>query len=322
MRQRKWGVCVLLLTLLLGGASASSCSAQRRAGTKRATPPATPAVPSPTPRPAETPVQPDNTLIELAAGANATLRQPFVLVARDAETYAALRTLAAGLPAQRADFFKTHAVVAAFLGQRNTGGYSVEMRRTGRTQLSIAEHAPPKDAMVTMALTAPFRVVALPLDIDDALSLTLAAAWQKNVRPYKITEGELVVFGGFAGRSNRSRLAGTLGVMRAGEWATLLCDVRSVGGERERRMLDAATGRVEAGGRITLKRLDAFALSGATESPLRADGAFTDGEQNLTLSFESVPNPQVADNFAARGSFSATATAPAPTVKRDDDEPM
>jgi PrcB C-terminal len=322
MWQRKWSACVLLLALLTGGASAGSCSAQRRADTQRATPPPKPAVPSPTPRAGETPVQTDDTLTELAAGAYGTLRQPFVFVARDAETYAALRTLVASLPAQSADFFKAHAVVAAFLGQRNTGGYSVEIRRPGRAQLSITEHAPPKDAMVTMALTAPFRIVALPLEIDDALNLTLDATWQKNVRPYKITEGELVVFGGFAGIRNRSQLTGTLGVMRAGEWATLLCDVRSVGGERERRMQDAATGRVEAGGRITIKRLDAFALSGATESPLRADGAFTDGEQNLTLSFESIPNPQVADNFAARGSFSATATAPAPAVKRADDEPM
>ena len=243
-------------------------------------------------------------------------------VARDAETYAALRTLVRDLPDESADFFKAHAVVAAFLGQRNTGGYSVEIRQTGRTQLNIAEHAPPKDAIVTMALTAPFRVVALPLDMDSALSLTLDAAWQKNVRPYRITAGELLVFGGFAGIQERSRLEGKLGIMRAGELATLLCDVRSVGGARERHMSDAATGRVDANGHITLTRLDAFALSGATDSPLRADGAFTAGEQNLTLSFETVPAPHVADNFAARGKISATATAPAPAKTADEDVPL
>src|SRR5207237_801513 len=164
MRQRKWGACMLLVVLLTGGTTAGSCDAQRRAGTKRVPPPA-PATPPPTPHTGETPVQTNDALKELAAGAYGSLHQPFVSVARD-------------------------------------------------------------------------------------------AAWQKSVRPYRITAGELLVFGGFAGIQERSRLEGTLGIMRAGELATLLCDVRSVGGERERHMSDAATGRVDANGHITLPRLD------------------------------------------------------------------
>ncbi len=263
----------------------------------------------------------DDTFKELAAGAYGPLRQPFVLVARDAATYAALRTLVKDLPDESADFFKTHAVVAAFLGERRSGGYTVEITQTARGRLSIAEHAPPKDAIVTMALTAPFRVAALPVEPDDALDLTLAAAWQKNLRPYRLTEGELTVSGGFAGINDTTRLEGSLRVMRADALVTFLFDVRSTGGRRNGRLFDAATGRVEDG-HVTLPRLDSFAISGAIESPIRAEGEFTNGEHELTLSLETVPAPHVADNFAARGHLSAAATAQAPAQPTDKDVPL
>jgi hypothetical protein len=311
----------LLVVLVTCGASAGSCAAQRRNDTDKTTPTAT-ATPTPAPRAGEIPVQTDDTFRDLAVGSYGTVHQPFVFVARDAETYAALRTLVTVLPDERADFFQTHVVVASFLGQRRSGGYAIEIKETQRGQLTITEHAPPKNAIVTEALTAPFRVVALALAMDSALRLKLDAAWQKQLRPYKINDGELLVYGGFAGRRESTQLTGSLGVMRLNEWATFFCDVRSVGGRRERYLSDAATGRVDASGHVTLARLDAFALSGATRSPFRADGTFTNGEQNLTLNLETVPNPHIADNFAARGKINATATAPAPAKTVDEDVPL
>jgi hypothetical protein len=53
---------------------------------------------------------------ELAAGGYGPVREPFIFVARDVETYARLRELNDKLPELGADFFKSNAVVAAFLG--------------------------------------------------------------------------------------------------------------------------------------------------------------------------------------------------------------
>ncbi len=265
----------------------------------------------------------DSQLTDLAAGNYGSMRESFVLVARDTQTYGALRKMITNLPDQSAAFLRTHAVVAAFLGQRRTGGYSIEIKQTARGRLSLIEHAPAKGMMTTQALTAPFRVVVLPVEPDDALDLTLDATWQQRQRPYRITGGGITVIGGFAGLSEKAQLAGTLRVMRAGDLATFTFDVQSTGGHRARHMADTATGMVDAAGNVTFTRFDAFALSGATESPFRASGQFSNKETNLTLSFETIPAPHVADNFGAKGNLSAIATAPAPANKAlSDDEPM
>src|SRR5256885_9485503 len=67
----------------------------------------------------------------LAEGFHSKITKPFVAVVRDAETYAALTRLDENLPKLDADFFKESVAVAAFLGERNTGGYSVEIRANG-----------------------------------------------------------------------------------------------------------------------------------------------------------------------------------------------
>jgi hypothetical protein len=318
MIEQKLSAAVLVLALSAG--SAGGCGRTGRGADNSATQQPKQTVPTP-PQTGE-PTVPTSDLKELAAGAYSSVHESFVLVARDAQTYAALRTLVQDLPDQPANFFQTHVVVAAFLGQRRSGGYGVEIKQTGRGQLSINEHAPPKGAMTTMALTAPFRVVALPLDIDNSLVLALAATWRARLRPYQLTTGELLVYGGFAGRQNNSKLTGQLSVMRAGELATFVFNVQSTGDGRAGRLVDTATGRVAADGQISLPRLDAFGLSGATEAPLRASGQFANGEQDLTLSFETVPLTNVADNFAARGQLNAHVTAPAPANKALTDEPM
>ncbi|MFL6209616.1 MAG: protease complex subunit PrcB family protein [Pyrinomonadaceae bacterium] len=310
-----------LLVLALSAGSAGGCGRAGRGADNSAAQQPKKTMPTPTPQTGEMPV-PTSELNELATGAYSSVHESFVLVARDAQTYAALRPLVQDLPDQPANFFQTHVVVAAFLGQRRSGGYGVEIKQTGRGQLGINEHAPPKGAMTTMALTAPFRVVALPLDIDNSLGLALDATWRARLRPYQLTAGELSVYGGFAGISDRASLAGQLSIMRLNDLATFVFDVRSTGGKRAGRLVDTATGSVNAAGEISLPRLDSFGLSGAIESPLRAKGEFTKGEQSLTLSFETVPATNVSDNFGARGQLEANATAPAPANKALTDEPM
>lgn len=321
MIEQKLGAVALLVALWAGSAGGCGVQGQGGGAQQPASKP-TPGKPAPTPSAGETTVPTNIELKELAAGGYSSVHESFVLVARDGEMYAALRALVKELPEQSPDFFRAHAVVAAFLGQRRSGGYVVEIKQTGRTQLSVGEQAPPKGALTTMALTAPFRVVVLPLAMDESLTLTLDATWRARLRPYQITEGGLTVFGGFAGRQSPARLEGGFGVMRLGELATFVFDVRSTGGERAGRLADTATGTVAADGRVTVPRLDSFGLSGALESPLRAKGQFGAGEQTLTLSFEVVPAKNISDNLGMRGEFTANATAPAPASKALNDEPM
>lgn len=58
------------------------------------------------------------------------------------------------------------AYVAAFWGRKNTGGYSVALSETreqdGRTVILLSLKEPPKDAMVTQAITYPYVVVHVP----------------------------------------------------------------------------------------------------------------------------------------------------------------
>lgn len=67
----------------------------------------------------------------LAEGSQARVADKSIVVARDAESYNALRRdLGSRLPELSADFFRTNRVVATFLGTRRTGGDSVDIART------------------------------------------------------------------------------------------------------------------------------------------------------------------------------------------------
>jgi hypothetical protein len=58
------------------------------------------------------------------------------------------------------------AYVAAFWGRKNTGGYSLALSETreqaGQTVVLLSLKEPPKDAMVTQAITYPYVVVYVP----------------------------------------------------------------------------------------------------------------------------------------------------------------
>ena len=58
----------------------------------------------------------------LAEGSHSEVTSPFLAVVRDEQVYARLRKLVTGLPELQEDFFKRQAVIAAFMGERNTAG--------------------------------------------------------------------------------------------------------------------------------------------------------------------------------------------------------
>jgi hypothetical protein len=238
----------------------------------------------------------------------------FVAVARDAQTYAALRALNNNLPQMDAEFFKTNAVVAAFLGQRRTGGFSVVITSAADGSVRVSEKAPPADAMVTMALTTPYKIVSVPLKEETPLSLTLDKTWQEMMRPYRVRASEFNSGGGFAGRYEKLTLEGDIRVMRSGDLATFLFELNATGGKKERSLKDVSSGVVEKDGSVVIGSLDADKLVDHPRPPLHATGAFTENEGKLSLSFTSLPTI-VADGFGGTGKLEAAASAPAPKSK-------
>lgn len=276
--------------------------------------------PTPVPTPARNGGGANGEIRMLAQGTYGTVSEPFVLVARDREVYAALRALVDGLPELGADFFKSNAVVAAFLGTRNTGGYQLQISRAAQGDASgllISEQTPPAGAMLTQALTNPFAVASVPARDEDEIRLQLRGRWAETLlRPYRVESGEFESSGGIAGRSQKFALEGTIGVARLEGFVTVLFDLKGAGTPGPRALRAAATGLVRADGGVELSSFSAGTLVTGPRSPLRATGAFAGGEDRLTLSFGSLP-PRVADGFSGTGRLEARAAAPAAPRNRD-----
>ena len=118
----------------------------------------------------------------LAEGQISSITDPFVAVIPDDETYSKLRKMEARLPKLEPDFFSLNVVVAAFLGTRNTGGYSVEITRGRNDQFHIAEKAPPKDAMTVQMLTSPFKLVSFAPDGSTAVQLSVDGIFRERAQ--------------------------------------------------------------------------------------------------------------------------------------------
>lgn len=248
----------------------------------------------------------------LAEGAYAKVEAPLLVVAREEKVYKALRGLAESLPELGADYFKKNAVVAAFAGTRRTGGYGVEIMREADGSLRVSEASPPKDAMVAQALTAPFRVVSVPVSEGQPLGLHFAGAWEGSLRPYRVNGGDFRWGGGFAGRTEDLRLKGSLRVMRYKKLATFVFNLEGVGGKQERNLHGLATGLINDNA-LEIPSMDAGTLVDQPRRPLRATGSLSEKERRLTLFFESLPS-MVSDGYGGSGKLEASAAEP-PTSK-------
>jgi hypothetical protein len=252
---------------------------------------------------AESRIQSTSKVIEqLATGNHSTVSDPFIFVARDVETYSLLRTILETLPKRDAKFFESSAVVAVFLGQRPTGGYGIDIVESHDASIRIAERRPPKGAMVTTVLTAPYKVVSIRSDQNKGLAFSMDERWQSALRRYRLTSGEVMVTGGFAGISKVLKPEGKIDILRAGDLFTLFFDIR---GPENHRLFDVASGKIDKGSKFSLKGLDAFGLAGAVNSPFRVLGEFSDQGRQLSLQLETVASPHVSDNFSASGSLQA-----------------
>jgi hypothetical protein len=237
----------------------------------------------------------------IAEGAQSNVEEPFIFVARDAQTYALLKNLVKDLPDASTIDFTKQAVVAAFAGTKPTAGYSVAIRKAGEKIVAdILE--PGKDMMVAQVLTAPYKIVVVPVAEENALPLEAAAAWTNKMAIYRLARGSNFSYsGGFAYRERKFDAEGEIGVLTFGELATVSFNLTAKG-DKNLMLSETASGTIKDG-KFNLSRLDAGTFSEMPRPSLNVSG--TIAEKKISLKFE--PNPtQVADGFAARGSVEAT----------------
>lgn len=106
------------------------------------------------------------TFTRIAEGPQSAIEEPRQVAVRTAAEWSALwKAHDPNDPAPPVDFTKTTAV-GVFLGTKPTGGHGVEITRVRRDGPALVveyvEHAPPRDALVSQALTSPFQIVAVP----------------------------------------------------------------------------------------------------------------------------------------------------------------
>lgn len=236
----------------------------------------------------------------LAEGGYSKVESPFVFVARSKETYALLRGLVENLPAESEIDFDKQAVIAAFAGTRRTGGYSVEIKNISAV-VNIEVASPPKDAMVTQALTQPFKVALVPVETEKALLLSLSSNWTKAMHTYKVNSGDFEYSGGFAGRRKQFAAEGTIGALTFGDLITLDFNLSGKGTNKNMKLAETASGTIKDG-KINLARLDAGSFSEGPRPPDKVWG--TIANEKLSLNFEPLPT-YVSDGFSLRGRLEA-----------------
>lgn len=253
---------------------------------------------------AKSPAPPANTNYKtLLEGSQSKVEAPFVFVARDSETYALMRSLVEGLPASSTIDFSKNAVVGAFAGTRNTGGWSVVITKTG-AQPSVNLNAPPKGAMTTQVITTPFQIALVPLYSSASLSLALGSHWMQNLVNYRLTKGDFEYSGGIAGRIVKFKAEGTLGVLSDGAHQTYFFNLKGKNADSARKFFDVASGVINAG-QIQIARVEPGSFADLPHPPVKANG--TTSVEKIVLNFESLP-PIASDGFMARGKLEAVKT--------------
>jgi hypothetical protein len=291
---------LLMLSTLALSSGASGCHAKQNA-----------ALPTQTPN-TETSTKAPKILAE---GFHSLITNPFIAVIRDAVTYAELKKLDDMLPKLDAEFFNSHAVVAAYLGTRNTGGYSVEIRwgtglSVGRTpakpSMYIEEKAPAKGVMVPQMITSPFKVVSLEVNPTDNIMVASDSAWRQTMRRYRIASGTFKMSGGFAGTTEQFRLTGDLKILaREGNLATFFIALLNADPAKKQRSLnDITTGVIDADGHLRINKLTTGSLVDAPNGGLKVSGAFSSSGSKISLVFNSLPT-MVADGYQGEGTLEA-----------------
>ena len=254
-----------------------------------------------------------NELKIVAEGFHSSITKPFIAVIRDASTYSELAKLEPNLPKLDSDF-KNNILVAAFCGERNTGGYSVEISRNQTGEIHVQEAKPGKDMMVAQMITSPFKVVSIAASPAMPVPIRLDSAWTDSLSYYTISKGTFTVSGGFAGRREEFELSGGVAMMRHKRLVSFRFTLRSKEKGEKVLLEDFATGTIESDA-IKIAALSDGDLIPPPTNGLEANGRLTNHEQNLSLTFISLPT-MIADGFGGGGMIEAVRVAPTATNSR------
>lgn len=239
----------------------------------------------------------------LAEGFHSAITNPFIAVIRDQQTYEQLAKLEPSLPKLDAGFFKSHIAIAAFLGEKNTGGYAVRVEQNERREFLISQIRPGKGQMVPQVITSPFKIVSVESSKAAPVAIQFDDPWAQTARDYTITKGTFTVSGGFAGRSEQFELNGGVGLMKQGPLVSFRFILRKKGESDMTILADFASGTMESDA-IKIGVLSAGDLIPPPTNGLGASGNLTNHEQNLSLTFVSLPT-MIADGFGGGGMIEA-----------------
>lgn len=248
----------------------------------------------------------DGDLKVLAEGSVSPITEPFVAVVRDSVTYAALRAHAANLPALSEDFFQSNTIIAAFLGERNTTGYSIAISREPNGQIRIAEKSPPKNAMAGQMITSPFKLVSMSTTGTSSVFLSLDERFKQRVQLYRVRTATFETLGGIAGRRETLPLGGKIQIDRISDLVTVGFAVVASGTSRERVLRDWGTGLLQSN-ELTISKLSHGSLLDPPSGDLRVSGRFA-ADLTLTLQLDSGP-VTVPDGYSGKGTIEAEKVA-------------
>lgn len=254
----------ILLSLAFNATGTAGCGAQSRESVPQARPEA------------KTGLERE---VKILAEGNYPVDEAFLVVARDPETYSVLRAVLGEMPELNADFFKEGAVIGAFLGQRRTSGYAAEITVAPDGSVNVAESAPEPETPVKMVLSAPFRIVSVPLEQGKPFKLALGRTWRAAGRTYRLGSGEVTISADIAGASRRLPLEGDVRVMRHDRLNTFIFELKGAVAFES-----VTTGFSHTAGRVHITHLDLGLLAGRQTAPLRAAVEFKDDDRTFSLS--------------------------------------
>lgn len=287
---------LLLLLLIVGLIGITDAAAQKKRKIRKAKPPAVPM------KRVDPPVStiPSGEFKDLLVENQSGVEEPFIFVARSAAQYGELQKKVSNLPSVDAINFNSNAVVAAFAGTKPTPGYDIVFSKTANG-VKVDLTAPPKDAMLAQVLTSPARIIVVPVEAEQEFKVEADANWQGKMQSYSITSGAIKFSGGFAGIEHKYALAGTLSIMRMGDYVSLFFNAAAAD-DKKRRMLETATGVIKANS-VRFERIDAGTMVDNPRPPFKAMGEIVGNK--LKLNFEPLPT-NVADGYEGSGSLEAT----------------
>ena len=236
----------------------------------------------------------------IAEGVFGKVEQPFLFVARSAASFKQIQNLVENMPTVGdIDFDKT-AVVAAFGGEKRTGGYSVAIEKSGE-KILIRLNEPPPDAITTDALTYPFQLALVSVEDGAPLNLQISDNWTKAAQTYRVSSGEIAYSGGITGKGKSYGVEGTVSVLTINDLATFMFNLTGKGADKSKKLVETVSGTIN-NGKVDLNRLDVGDFSENPKPPVRISGTLANGKLSLNLS----PLPtNIADGFMAEGKIEA-----------------